>query len=710
MEYYAHTDENGNRQLLYDHLKQVADYAAEFGASFQASAPAERIGLAHDIGKISEKFQRRLTDESIRVDHSTAGAVELFKHKDYIGALCVAGHHAGLPDLGTYGVDSSEGSTLGGRIRRAEEGKLEDYSAFNKVINLDRIAVDYPKLSLEETYFYSKMLFSCLVDADFLDTERFMTGRVRKTCGAASMEELRERLNKYIKQWEAPENELNKIRCRVLHECIDAGKAQKGLYSLTVPTGGGKTVSSLAFALNQANENQMQRIIYVIPYTTIIDQCVSQFENILGAENVLAHYSEADYSDGNDDDEAKKLATENWDMPVVVTTAVQFFESIYANRVSKSRKLHNIANSVIVFDEYQTLPVKHMKPCTEAIYQLVNQFGCTVLLCTATQPGTERFFHGMDCKEVVSEPKELFEKLRRVTYRKKGKISLEALSQCLQEEEQVLCVVNTRKTAQRIYQEMNGDHVYHLSTLMVPKHRKEVLEKVKRILKAPHRESCRVVSTSLIEAGIDVDFPTVYREINGLDSIIQAAGRCNREGKRAVDESAVWIFETDGAFPRMQRGNRDAMKETMELGYDMHDPEATEKYFSILFDLKGERALDQENIMEMISRGGPNGILPFKTIAGKFHMIDNETRSIYIPYDEQGAELTRRLAKGERTTELFRQLGAYCVNLYPQEYEKLESFVVAYDESAVVLSDMRLYSLDTGLMVPDMEDGEGFFI
>lgn len=713
MDYYAHISEAGDRQLMLDHARKVSAMAGEFASSFGAPKEAEQIGLAHDIGKYSAAFQNRLLNQGPKVDHSTAGAAELWKKRDIPGAFCVAGHHSGLPDLGSVS-DNEDLPTLHGRLRRHAEGRLQDYSAYSEEIVLGRGENPGWAGKPLNAYFYIKMLFSCLVDADFLDTEQFVQHGKRPPCSEDSMDLLWGRLLEKIKSWGEPSTQLNRIRNEILEQCIGAGKSQKGLYSLTVPTGGGKTISSLAFALQQAIcHKDIRRIIYVIPYTSIIDQNAAVFEQILGEHNVLAHYSEADYEDGDEQEELnrkKRLATENWDVPVVVTTSVQFFESMFSHKTSKNRKLHNIVNSVLVFDEYQMLPTKHIKPCTEAIYQLVKNYGCTALICTATQPGTDRFFHGMPCREIIEDVPKLFEQLKRVTYRLAGKYSTEQLSEELMKAPQMLCIVNTRKAAQEVFHQLEGQGNYHLSTLMTPKHRRKTLEEIRRRL--DNELPCRVISTSLIEAGVDVSFPIVYREENGLDSIVQAAGRCNREGDRDADDSVVWVFSLERPCPVMQRANRDSMRETLQLGYEIGSPEAIKKYFHILYDVKGEDALDAEQIIEFCERGGIHGLFPFRTISERFRMIDEDTKTVYIPYDEAGALLTRRLAAGERTRELFRKLGQYGVNLYPQYYDKLRNCgaVLEYDESAVILSDLSLYSHDTGLQIPENEVYSGFFV
>ena len=719
MEYFAHINEAGARQTVREHLEGTAVKAKVFAESFGAEKHADNVGKAHDVGKYSDEFQKRILDNGPRTDHSTAGAVELKEKNDLLGAICVAGHHGGLPDCGTR-VDSSDDATLWGRCKRkTEKNKAgrEKYDAFRKEIQLKNMepneVIPFPPDEdlFKNVFFYTKFLFSCLVDADWLDTEEFMTGSAR-SYPYNTMDELEQRLDSHVQKWGNPTTELNRIRCDIFDRCRSAGDEEKGLFSLTTPTGGGKTTASLAFALRHACRHGMNRIIYVIPYINIIEQSVEVFEGILGEQNVLAHYSEAVYEDEGDDfgNAKKKLAVENWDAPVVVTTAVQFFESLFSCKPSKSRKLHNIADSVIIFDEYQMIPVKHMFPCTEAIYQMVKNFNCTVLLCTATQPGTNRFFHGVDCREIIEDTERLYERLKRVTYCDIGRIEKEQLGESFNAENQVLCIVNTRKSAQELFELLDGEGNYHLSTYMIPMHRRKILKEIRDRLK--QGKNCRVISTSLIEAGVDVDFPVVYREENGLDSIVQAAGRCNREGKKSAEDSKVFIFQVEGGVPVGQRINRDAMRETFSFGHQIGSTDATKCYFNTLYDLKGEDALDADSILKMIREGAKSGPLPFRTISEKFRMIDNDTKTVYIPFDENGDALCRRLEEGERSRDLYRELGQYSVNLYERTYRKLEAqgVILEFDEGAAVLNNMNYYSAFTGLVIPDEEEGSGFFI
>ncbi len=710
-EYSAHIiPENGREQKLIDHLENTAERAKSFAEGFGAGEIAERCGMLHDVGKYSDAFQRRIRGENIRVDHSTAGTQEAYRLGDIPASFAIAGHHAGIPDKGGK-TDTPEESTLFGRIKRRAGAEIEGYSAFGKEIEVNGNVPRRKFGSEREAFFFTHMLFSCLVDADWLDTEDFMKQGLTERGTGQSLEILGEKLKKFIVRWKGSENPINIRRNEILGELINAGSRERGLYTLTVPTGGGKTVGSVAFALEHAVKNGQKRIIYVIPYTSIIEQTQKVFENIFGGENVIAHYSDVSYGtdeqgDLSERDRRRYLASENWDAPVILTTAVQFFESLFGNRPSANRKLHNIAESVIIFDEAQMLPTDLLRPCVWAISELVGNYKCTAVLCTATRPSLDRLvkeFYGKNPEELRSDTEEDYRFFRRTTYKDEGLVGEDDLAEALSAEKQVLCIVNSRKQAQRIFGKIKSEGAFHLSTAMTPSHRSAVVSEIGKRLKSG--ENCRVISTCLIEAGVDVDFPCVYKALSGLDSIIQAGGRCNREGKRPTEKSVVHVFRTEEKNPPGLGQNIDAAEKIVREYEDISSPEAIKAYFDyLLYRLKGEELLDKKRIMECVSG------FRFREVSEKFKIIDKKGITVYIP-DRKAEELLKRLELFGPDRALTRKLGRFSVSVYDYHYKKLENLgaVRRLSEDTAVLTAMNYYDEDTGILL-DPEGGEAYMI
>lgn len=528
MDYLAHVSEDGlRREPVSVHLSQVADMAASFADVFGGSAWGYAVGMAHDIGKYSKAFQHRLLDGGPKCDHSTAGAVELAKQPfGWMLSYCAAGHHGGLPNGGTL---LDDGASLAGRIAKAGRGELPDYTEYKNDVSVS-VPVGLPMFGIDKMAqsdmayalaFRTRMLFSCLVDADYLCTERFIDNKDREPGGHDDLVRLQGMLEKKIASFYPPATDLNAARCHLLEQCAEAAEGEPGVYSLTVPTGGGKTLSSMRFALRHACAHGMRRVIYAAPYTSIIEQNADVYRGLFGSDNVLEHHADFDFDTLGDSGGRMRLAAENWDAPVVVTTNVQVFESLHSDKTSRCRKLHNIAGSVIILDEAQMIPTDYLRPCVRALAELVNRYGCTVLLCTATQPAINPFFAetGLSVKEVAGDVDRLFDTLRRVTYIGLGKIDDSGLARRLASHNQALCIVNSRAQAKNLFNslvELAGeDGCYHLSTLMHPAHRRSTLKEIRTRLASG--APCCVVSTSLVEAGVDLDFPVVYRAVAGLD-------------------------------------------------------------------------------------------------------------------------------------------------------------------------------------------------
>ena len=702
--FLAHQTEDETRtQSILEHLQGTAALAKAFGSSFGAEEQAQLAGLLHDIGKYSEDFQKRLQGEAKTVDHSTAGAKEAYARRQPEIALAVAGHHTGLPDYGAT-TDSEKSSTLVGRFKRS----IASYEAWRTELPAlppAKRPTQIPLDSLSEA-FYIRMLYSCLVDADFLDTETFIQGHATPRGGYDSIPVLFQRLQQYIAPWQNPTTPLNQKRCEILQQCLHTGQTgDSGLYTLTVPTGGGKTISSLAFALAHAQAQNKDRVIYVIPYTSIIDQTAETFRNVLGEENVIEHHSGTDYTMDEDQTDSsfyrKALATENWDAPVIVTTSVQFFESLYGNRSSRCRKLHNIANSVVIFDEAQTLPIPYLHPCVEAIGQLVQYYRVTAVLCTATQPALQPLFSELaprlSIREICPDTQALYTFFRRTTLCQAGTLSLKELAEQLKAQPQTLCVVNRRTTVQELGAMVQPEGRYCLTTLLCPVDRKRLLREIRSRLQKGL--PCRVVSTSLIEAGVDVDFPAAWREEAGLDSILQTAGRCNREGRRAAADSMVSVFRLEGMQPLpLIQTNIDSTRSVLARFSDSASPQAIEAYFSFFRTLKGNAALDVHGVLNAFRKGYKGCLFPFATVAKWFHLIETPTITLYIPID-QGQSLINQLQTGYSSRSLYRKLGQYAVNIYPDHLKSLLNAGAAepLTGNSYVLTDLSLYSRDTGL-------------
>ena len=715
-QYLSHRSEDGREESVLQHLYETAQMTAEFAEAFHAEEQGQLSGMLHDIGKYSDAFQRRLRGSPEQVDHATAGAWECCKACQPFASFAIAGHHGGLPDGGSK-TDTEDQSTLCGRMKRAQKSMLEPYSVWTREVQNPPLTASVPKFltspkaTAGDGMFFTRMLYSCLVDADFLCTEHFMTGKSRDVA-SPSMEELEHLLTEKTAGWFPPQSLLNEQRCAILKQCQLQGNSRSpGLFTLTVPTGGGKTIASLAFALTHAKANHLQRIIYVIPYTSIIEQNAQVFRDYLGDEAILEHHSGVLYDiDGEASPEKIRMAqaTENWDMPVVVTTAVQFFESLFANRSAKCRKLHNLAESVIIFDEAQMMPIPYLRPCVYAISQLVSHYNVSAVLCTATQPALGPLFQEFIPEQQAIElcPASLYngEVFHRTSFRIEGKLSWDVLSQRLNQMPQVLCIVNSRKAAQEVFSRLDTDGSFHLSTLMYPAHRQEVLKQIRHRLK--NGLPCRVVSTSLIEAGVDVDFPAVFREEAGLDSILQAAGRCNREGKRHADESIITVFQSEGPTPALFSIPIGAWHTVAQRYPDIASQDAIACYFRELLELKGKEAQDVHGILNKIEKGN----YPFREIAEHFHLIENAARTIYIPLGE-GADLVNRLQQGERSRSLFRQLGKYSVSVYDNQFTSLDlaGALELLEDGSAILLDTALYSTETGL-ARSAESGNGFFL
>lgn len=700
--FFAHSAETSvdQWQSLQSHLQQVAALASQNAAHFGGAALAEAAGLLHDLGKYTDQFQQRLAGAPIKVNHSTWGArvaIEEYGELGWLLAYGIAGHHAGLANGSGF---EGECTALDLRLQDSDLPVLngtwkQEISLPEPNVLVNRGAPFFcnPDHKNFHLGFLTRMVFSALVDADFLDTERYydqFEARAKqrtpyRMAVQPTLTELREELDKYLGRFDS-QHGINQIRADILAYARAQATRTPGMFSLTVPTGGGKTLASLAFALDHAIAHGQRRVIFVIPFTSIVEQNAEVFRKALGryGENaVLEHHSaftapEPDRQNPEryQSQEKLRLAMENWDAPIIVTTAVQFFESLFAARPSQCRKLHNISNSIVILDEAQTIPLPVLRPAVAALGELARNYRSSIVLCTATQPALEApdFEGGLaDVRPLVRDASKLAQQLERVRVRHVGKLDDDALTQHLREREQVLCIVNNRLHARALFQSISDlPGAIHLSTLMCARHRSFTLQKARAQLVAG--ETCRVVSTSLIEAGVDVSFPAVLRAEAGLDSIAQAAGRCNRNKEWPVDESEVWVFgvaNPEWKPPAELVQFAEAAQEVLQRYPDAPlSPEAIRAYFQKLYWQKGHQSLDAKGLLKCIAANGIKS-LPMETLAREFRMIETAQQPVIIAWDSDARTHIEGLRYAEKAGGLARKLQPYLVQVPKNAYVAL---------------------------------------
>lgn len=718
--FYAHTPvEGGPWHDLVEHLQSTAGLAKANGDKFGAGELACLAGLWHDIGKFNPEFQHYLKDcekakrEGISapakgVPHAAFGG--RFAREAYPPLMQVIyGHHAGLPEtehvkqrMGDLAPDAVYEEVL--RLAR------ESLPGFGSPEDPGKLLSDPPRDELQYE-FLLRMIFSALVDADFIDTESHFDPEMADARSGISITP--------VGMWETLQRDqadrfgeakgvtgVNQVRAEVYEACVGAARMPRGVFRLSVPTGGGKTRSGMAFALRHAVEHGMDRVIVAAPYTSIIDQTAGVYRDIFGDEAVLEHHSavQRDWKPG-DPSEAERLhekrtrarlATQNWDAPLIVTTTVQLFQSLFADRTSRCRKLHNISRSVILLDEVQTLPAGLLAPIVSVLGELVRRYGVSVVLCTATQPaldGSTPYLEGFESVEDIV-PRERatahFQSLRRVRYEiPEEEWSWEELAGRVEEESEggsALVILNARKDALAVLDALGDDRpdLFHLSTLLCGAHRRDVLEEVRRRLKKG--EPCLLISTQVVEAGVDLDFPVVFRALGPLDRIVQAAGRCNREGLMA-DGGRVFIFRPrEGRMPRGEYASAfDQTKVLLKQQPDLHDPAVFRKYFSQLYQVI---ATDREGIQELRKRHD------YPEVARKFRMIEDDTTPVIVQYTERDPKRERDRV---RMLDRIRGMGT----LLPGDHRRLQPYVVG-------LRDRELSQFESS--VDDLAEGVKLWI
>ncbi|MBY0249044.1 MAG: CRISPR-associated helicase Cas3' [Nitrospiraceae bacterium] len=812
--YIAHVRKSGgDPQSLEKHLLGVAEIAKRLASKIHLEHQGELIGLLHDLGKYSNEFQAYLKsalglinqdeDEFVdaqglkgKVDHSTAGAQLIWEElskQDVMGgiagqvlALCIASHHSGLIDCLSSNANKPVEDIF---TRRA--GKRDDQSHLREAMSKMDLLINkrfrelasMPSLigGIEESIrkvargekseivirfkigLLVRVLFSCLIDADRVDTADFERPKAAKHRLNGQYTEwplLIERLEKHLQGFTI-RNPIDEIRRSISDHCRDGALRDKGVYTLTVPTGGGKTLASLRFALHHAERHKMDRVIYVIPFTSIIDQNAKVVRDILELTKdargrvVLEHHSNLTPEQQG---WREKMLTENWDAPVVFTTSIQLLEALFGGGTRGARRMHQLANAVLIFDEIQTLPVNCVHIFCNAMNFLVEHCGSTVVLCTATQPllnlvdpskGALKFTKKDD---LMLDVKGLFDDLKRVDVlnrRKPGgwtdeEIAQLALSEVVQSRS-CLVIVNTKNSAQILYRlcrEATGIQAFHLSTSMCPAHRKEILDKIRKLLDDKSPVLC--VSTQLIEAGVDVDFGAVIRYTAGLDSIAQAAGRCNRNGKQKDADGNPKAGRVHVVNPVVE--NVDGLEDILcgksiaerllddvkagieDFGDNLIGPKAIERYFEDFFFARHQEMdypvsaqtvgrddtllnLLSINSLAMDEYGRNYGTAPniylrqsFMSAARAFKVIDAPTQGIIVPYGEAGRDLINDLCSAfevEKQFELLRRAQQYTVNVFPQDLERFQKAGAVHEIQKGVdilyLSDTRYYNQSFGL-------------
>lgn len=815
-EYIAHRrDKDGKIHWLSSHLEEVSKKTGEFASKIGLKEQGEIIGLLHDLGKASHEFEQYIksavglidSDEDDyvdpkglkgKVDHSTAGAQFIFNNLFIEGnetrfvaqvlALCIASHHTGMIDC----ITPDGGNAFLKRMKKSDEKThlkeiLEKTDAdviknLKNSLRANKICPDviakFKYLKVEEdsqeTLAFKcgllvRFLFSCLIDADRLSTADFEHPRLAQLRSNNKYERwsiLIKRLEGKLKLFR--QGGINVVRKKIAQKCLDFSNRPKGLYQLTVPTGGGKTFASLRFALHHAAMHKMDRIIYVVPFTTIIDQNAEEIRRVLEEKNkdgkypnkvVLEHHSNL----MPDRETARqKVLSENWDAPVVLTTSVQVLDALFGSGTRGARRMHQLANAVIIFDEVQAMPIKCIHMFNSAIKFLVNNCGSTVVLCTATQPLLDRIEPKSRAltitkdQQIMPDSRRLFVDLKRVEVLDKRKFGgwtnieiKELVEQSLKETGSVLVVVNTKRSAQQIYtkcKKIKNVEAYHLSTYMCPAHRLAVLDKVK--VRLIDKKPVICVSTQLIEAGVDISFGSVVRFLAGLDSIAQAAGRCNRHneftprlGKVAIINSAEEnIDKLEDIRIGQDKVNRilDEFKADPErFKKDLLGPEAMEQYYQYYFfqrkdkmsyPVNAKSAVGRDdNLFNLLSINATsveeykriNKKMPeialkqaFMTAAEAFQAIETASRGIVVSYGKEGRELINKLCSVhelDKQYKLIQRAQRYSVNMFPYKLEKLQKSGAVYEAqegSGILYLDEQYYSDEFGVSEKPVKDAD----
>lgn len=723
--YISHIRPNQEGELEYqsneEHSLGVAKLARQFATEFGMGDFGYVMGLLHDKGKEKEEFQEYIQDVNDIPGHKNY-TVEGKAHS-YVGGLIakmimpmiaplienpIMGHHRGLYDYLDLEEEEKQMIPAVVKIPQLQQPSLPSWFTPNK-------------LQVKDFHHIERILYSCLVDADYLDTERFMQPQQFSLRGSkASLTELLPRLNDYLAGFGEPKTEVNKVRVKVQKMSLKRAKDAPGFYSLTVPTGGGKTLSSLVWAMNHAVQHGKKRIIIAIPYTSIIVQTAAILRSIFGEDNILEHHSNVSVDDKKDYELSQqlRLATENWDYPIIVTTNVQLFESMMASHSSDCRKLHNLSNSVLILDEVQTVPTDFLQPIVDALDTYQRLFGLSVLFTTASQPVLKGRHQGVNpsvvlnglkhIEEIIPAGWNLHDKLRRVELDiNNTPRTYDEIAEQLLQHDRVLCIVNTRRDAKEIFDRLPDEGVrIHLSRMMCPAHVSEKINEMKEALAKPDVKIVRVVSTQLIEAGVDIDFPVVYRQEAGLDSVLQAAGRCNREGKLPLCTTHVFSLSAEHPLPRGFMTQCNNARRNMGMNHDWFSSEAMSNYFLQLYS-----RIQTFDKKEMIYYLYNMKQLMFETAAHEFRLIDDKTISVIVIWGE-ALSLVEQLRNNGPSYTLLKKLSQYSVNLRQHDFEQMRTagIVEPMIEDFYLVGCSGQYSKDVGLLTDNQWLEETYII
>lgn len=730
MKYIAHK-KDGREQTVKEHLENTAVLARDFAVD-KLKGIAYTSGLIHDIGKYALSFQDHiLHDSAVKYEHATPAAIELGELKLdprekkllYMLQYCVMGHHTGLPDGGSN-VDPKDVGTLIGRLKRKSNyTKRNDYSAYK-----DEIKITFPDISelsellseggineknreyIERYAFFTRYLFSCLTDADFLDTEKVFTPNIDREL-KFDFDTAALLLDKHAEKF-PQDTELQRSRTRLLNQALNNFSHAENISILSMPTGSGKTYCSLKLAFEKLKTSGKRRIIYVIPYTSIIEQTAKTMREIFGdSVDILQHHSNYTFEKDEYDEKYKKeidkevlteeklrRSTENWDAPIIVTTNVQFFQSVYNYKSSALRKMHNLADSVIIFDEVHLLPIELLQPCLRVIGYITRYLNSYAVFLSATMPDYSKliqaYMPGCQFTELITDKSD-YAYYKKCTYHFLENTDYQSVAELSQQYKTSLIVVNKKKTAKEVYKMLSGNK-FHLSTYMTPAHRTEIINKIKDCLN--NHEHVTVVSTSLIEAGVDLDFKAVFREIAGLDNVLQSGGRCNREGK---DENGdVYIFKTEEKQSSEFESRGNIVEELITSGEDISSDSSIKEYYYRLFD-NYHKDIDKKSIFtEQVSLN----TIPFRKYAKAFKLIDEESTGVVINNCDEADKALNKL-KTDRIKGL-RALQPYSVSLRNREFEQAleDKIIKEYADGVFILTDNHYYDSETGLVFDATND------